>query len=182
MSDILIRAHSGDPWAERFVKHNRRDHRWDRSWAGREPYSHFYRCCSFCGSLHPHDLLEVIKKHEVTLESADWKYGWPHKFYVNGIPNANAGRKVQCGSRSGPAFDDNGEPNLPDLTIIEKMRGRYDRKIIDDAPATCHAKFYNLHFLDLVDTPQFEELRQAIFERTGIDFNISEGQLAWRRV
>lgn len=37
--------------------------------------------CSFCGSLHPSDLVTLLKAG-ATLSPADRKYGWPHKFYV----------------------------------------------------------------------------------------------------
>lgn len=41
------------------------------------------RTCSFCGSIHPEDLMRALDSG-ATLECADWKYGWPHKFYVTG--------------------------------------------------------------------------------------------------
>lgn len=37
--------------------------------------------CSYCGSIHPEDLI-TIATAPVTLEIADWKYGWPHKVYI----------------------------------------------------------------------------------------------------
>lgn len=39
------------------------------------------RSCSYCGSLHPADLVKLIADGG-ELEGSDWKYGWPHKFYV----------------------------------------------------------------------------------------------------
>lgn len=44
-----------------------------------------YRTCSYCGSIHPEDLLALIEKG-ATLGGADWKYGWPHKFYIKDAP------------------------------------------------------------------------------------------------
>ena len=43
-----------------------------------------YRTCSYCGSIHPEDLLKILQEHPTALTGADWKYGWPHKFYLNG--------------------------------------------------------------------------------------------------
>lgn len=42
-----------------------------------------YRSCGYCGSIHPEDLLAALKSGS-TLGGADWKYGYPHKFYVKG--------------------------------------------------------------------------------------------------
>lgn len=42
-----------------------------------------FRSCSFCGCIHPEDLIKALEEG-ATLEAADWKYGWPHKFYVSG--------------------------------------------------------------------------------------------------
>lgn len=46
--------------------------------------------CGYCGSMHPGDLAEAIKAG-ARLDWADFKYGWPHKVYVEGIPNPHAG-------------------------------------------------------------------------------------------
>ena len=40
--------------------------------------------CSYCGSAHPRELALAIRSGGVTLDPADRKYGWPHKFYLNG--------------------------------------------------------------------------------------------------
>lgn len=42
-----------------------------------------YRHCSFCGSLHPEDLAKLLNEGKAELHGSDWKYGWPHKFYVD---------------------------------------------------------------------------------------------------
>src|ERR1017187_5102013 len=59
-----------------------------------------WRTCSYCGSMHPADLLKFLIEG-AKLESADWKYGWPHKFYVHGMKNPIAGRAIKLGSKSG---------------------------------------------------------------------------------
>ncbi len=41
-----------------------------------------YRTCSYCGSLHPEDLVSLLEAFGARLGGSDWKYGWPHRFYV----------------------------------------------------------------------------------------------------
>jgi hypothetical protein len=41
-----------------------------------------FRQCSYDGSIHPEDLYIGLTRKGWTLEGSDWKYGWPHKFYV----------------------------------------------------------------------------------------------------
>lgn len=41
------------------------------------------RSCSYCGSIHPGDLARQLREAG-TLSEADRKYGWPHKFYLEG--------------------------------------------------------------------------------------------------
>jgi len=50
-----------------------------RTEAGRETC----RCCTYCGGIHPEDLVTLLNEG-VRLQNTDWKYGWPHKFYVIG--------------------------------------------------------------------------------------------------
>lgn len=38
--------------------------------------------CEFCGSLHPTEVVTLLKAG-ASIERADMKYGWPHKFYLN---------------------------------------------------------------------------------------------------
>lgn len=46
--------------------------------------SESFRRCSYCGSVHPRDLLKARDEGKIgTVDrSVDWKYGWPHKVYV----------------------------------------------------------------------------------------------------
>lgn len=38
--------------------------------------------CSYCGSVSPNDLRKLISEG-ASIELADQKYGWPHKFYIS---------------------------------------------------------------------------------------------------
>lgn len=61
-------CHDNDTTAQRFG---------ETKWRERDGHRH----CSYCGSLHPEDLLNVLNAG-ASLGGADWKYGWPHKFYI----------------------------------------------------------------------------------------------------
>lgn len=41
------------------------------------------RHCDYCGSIHPEDLMTLLQTGKARLSGADWKYGFPHKFYVS---------------------------------------------------------------------------------------------------
>lgn len=43
-----------------------------------------FRRCSYCGSINPDDLITLANQKDLHFEVADWKYGWPHKVYVDG--------------------------------------------------------------------------------------------------
>lgn len=65
------KAHEKDPNALRFEPHT-----WNRPTEARP-----FRTCSYCGSIHPTDLLALLHGGD-KLTLADKKYGWPHKFYT----------------------------------------------------------------------------------------------------
>lgn len=48
------------------------------------------RSCGYCGSMHPADLAAAIKAG-ARGHWADFKYGWPHKWYVDDVPNPHTG-------------------------------------------------------------------------------------------
>lgn len=57
-----------------------------------------HRTCSYCGSVHPGDLLGLLDKGAV-LVGCDWKYGWPHKFYVENVPDTRVGQMIPRGTK-----------------------------------------------------------------------------------
>lgn len=131
-----------------------KDDKWEvRGHRGGGPYSHDYRQCSYCGSMHPEDLFAAISDG-AELGPTDKNY----KVYVT-VPNSIVGQIVECGSHSGPVFARDGRPshwwqrftaptNLPPkggFTLAERLRGRFKRVLYDAAPATIHAKFYFQH-------------------------------------
>ena len=116
----------------------------DKYMAAAQPF----RTCSYCGSMHPLDLLVYLVKGAADLHGADWKYGWPHKFYCD-VPNPDEGAQVVVSTYS------NGTAPPEDT--------------LGSASAFLHVKFYNVHLLD-VDEEEFEALAQSLHQYTGIMF------------
>lgn len=38
--------------------------------------------CCYCGSITPDDALVFLVTRGIRYSGSDWKYGWPHKFYI----------------------------------------------------------------------------------------------------
>lgn len=129
------------------------------------------RGCSFCGSLAPDDLAAALAAG-ATLSPADRKYGWPHKFYVDGVPNPHAGLLETLGGGSTRRVD------LPEgAQVIEDQGGDYVRFRVKPtpAPALTHAKFYTLHLRDA--TP---EEKAAIERAIGLQFTFEDAGVRWK--
>ena len=148
------------------------------------PYGTPFRVCSYCGSIHPEDLYRYLSappdperkktcllclgstrgwlQHtcQVTLSGSDWKYGWPHKFYVHGIPNPIAGQLVVSSSWSKGDERGWGEPG--------------------PAPDSSFAKWYNNHLEDVRDHEAFNALTEVIRDKSGIEFYRDEKGLGYR--
>lgn len=123
-----------------------------------------WRHCGYCGSIHPQDLLDALSRG-ARLGGSDWKYGYPHKFYVNDIPNPRAGERVKTGGHM--YTDDAGQ--------------RHDDPTFGPAPATLMGKWYNEHLLDEgYDEEALTALIETIAQRAGITFEIRDGQLYYR--
>lgn len=155
-----------------------------------EPFS----TCSYCGSIHPEDLLAALQAG-ATLSGADWKYGWPHKFYVDNIPNPNAGGMSYFTSTRIAG-------DVPTIAELNKMQeyadtpgyevrtvatGRfseetgkplYELAVFRPEGPTTHGKWYNTHLKDL--SPEaFAVLAQMIEQRAGIRFVMDGGELKY---
>jgi hypothetical protein len=94
-----------------------------------------------------------------TLEVADMKYGWPHKFYVEGIANERAGQVVKLGR--------------------EYCSEGY-KPLLGEAPRYALVKFRSEHLLDLADA-EFAELVELIQVQTGAQFVRGPEALLWRK-
>lgn len=81
------------------------------------------------------------------MHGSDWKYGFPHKYYVEGIRNPQMGETVAIGERS------------------ELINGERVRTPIMGKASALTGKFYTRHLEDLIAQPEFEEVARAIFEK-----------------
>lgn len=77
MPEQEIRCHSGEWGMTQLVK----DWRWKTPEDGQH-INRNYRWCPYCGSVHPEDLQKALEAGVIRLGGSDWKYGFPHKFYV----------------------------------------------------------------------------------------------------
>lgn len=148
-----------------------------------------FRSCSYCGGIHPHDLLNAIEQG-ATLGGADWKYGWPHKFYIEGIPDPRAGERRSCGSIS--LGGDYVEGKLIPRTPTPEQKQQYEGWHLNEhgtwsgtqyapAPATTHGKWYNAHFQDFNDASTFLVVSEAVYKATHIKFDLSnDGKLTYK--
>jgi hypothetical protein len=124
-----------------------------------------FRTCSYCGSIHPDDLLAFLKQG-AKMGGADWKYGWPHKFYVRDIPHPMEGKEVVQGMHS---------------KGVQRADGTWDRI---ETPLTgiagkMWAKWYNEHLIDL-EGEVFEKLAEALLVHCGIQWTKDEKGLGYR--
>jgi hypothetical protein len=75
-----------------------------------------FRRCSYCGSIHPEDLIRLVGEgHD--LQGSDWKYGWPHKFYVESAHGSGGAGKWYNQHITDEGFDDEARGAL--LGILE---------------------------------------------------------------
>jgi hypothetical protein len=119
-----------------------------------------FRHCGYCGSLDPVELAELIKEGKATMHGADWKYGYPHKFYVD-IVNPTPDKLVDKGGRS---WVEDGV--------------RKEERYIEPWGPVIHAKFYTNHF-GLLDDEIFEKVAETISCACGIAFFKREGKLMY---
>lgn len=132
---------------------------WIRQRANKyQPDGEPFRRCSYCGSIHPEDLIAALDAG-AQLGGSDWKYGWPHKFYVMSIPNSNKGRRAQVGSSS--YWDDaKGE--------------RVDEPIMGEE-SDFSAKWYNEHLTDQgYDDEALTLLLARIKQASNIEFRFDD--------
>ena len=111
--------------------------------------------CSYCGSITVADMLVAMRTPGTRFSGADWKYGWPHKFYLH-IPCEPYTRVVGSTSHGGEITDVQ--------TAIDTSRFH---------------KFYSLHMIDAT-AEQFAEWSRVCSPLLGILFDIApDGKLLW---
>lgn len=147
-----------------------------------------YRDCSFCGSIHAEDLLTALKGGAI-MRGSDWKYGWPHKFYVERIPHDNPTIEVWTGGASGPLYRCRScqfcVPKSGDrLTLCTcgkreyEIYDHYRDDTFDQVGPFVHGKFYSQHLNDLSDET-FGMVSIVLLAATGIKFTREDGKLMY---
>jgi hypothetical protein len=128
-----------------------------------------YRLCSYCGCIHPGDLIGLLLAGGSWLESAR-KAG---KFFLM-TPNPIAGELCRMGSISGPVFDRKSWPrSLRDRlkapaarrldfqpSLGERLAGHFERPALELAPPMIRQPFY----LEHTNKPQWAEIEAAANE------------------
>jgi hypothetical protein len=153
-------CHDGDYQAKRFPEHLVwRRHPPDRRWPKGEPY----RTCGYCGSIHPEDLIAALAAG-AELQGSDWKYGWPHKFYLVNIPNPHADETAEIGGKS--YWSDEAGRRVYEPTYA--------------AQGNFNSKWYNTHIMDEgMDDEARAKLIAVLEQHSGITFKIEDGKLMY---
>lgn len=119
-----------------------------------------FKHCGYCGSMDPVELSELIEAGKATMSGSDWKYGWPHKFYVK-IVNPHPDKQVKKCSRSW--WD-------------EKEQKRKEEVEYGPQGPWLHSKFYSNH-LGLLDDETFAKVAPIISKACGITWEKKDGNL-----
>jgi hypothetical protein len=109
--------------------------------------------------MDPLQLAELIEAGKATMSGSDWKYGWPHKFYIQ-VVNPHPDKQVLKCSRS--YMDENGER-------------KHEEEYGPEGP-TLHMKFYSEH-LSFLDPHTFAKVAPVINEACGITWEKRDGEL-----
>lgn len=114
-----------------------------------------FKHCGYCGSMDPVELAELINAGKAKMSGSDWKYGWPHKFYVD-VSNPHPDKQVKKSS----CYQNGVETNI---------------EYGPEGP-TLHMKFYSEH-LGLLDDETFTKVAPVISEACGIKWERKEDGL-----
>jgi hypothetical protein len=107
--------------------------------------------------MEPVELAELIEAGKATMSGSDWKYGFPHKFYVD-VANPHPDKQVKKSScyQNGVETDIVYGPQGPIL----------------------HMKFYSEH-LQLLDDETFAKVAPIISQACGITWTKKDGKLCY---
>lgn len=124
--------------------------------------------CSYCGSIYPADAARLLKVTGTQFSGADWKYGWPHKFYIEPV---NPDPKEEAvGWESGPSITE----NTPGAIFEE---GRWV-KVTMGKKSHLFLKLYNIHLKDAPDQV-FEEFAAMSVRLFGVKWERDEKGLKY---
>lgn len=137
------------------------------------------RSCGYCGSMHPSDVVAALQAG-ATCGFADMKYGYPHKLYLDNVPNPHAGELEVRAWSSHPqrGFDrEVREPRYDEKTGLRVADHVHYTEQPKPARSTTNGKFYTVHLQDATAEEQ-EIISKAMGLR--IAFN-ADGSVAWKR-
>lgn len=137
--------------------------------------------CSWCGSMTPADVAAAIAAG-ARLEFADAKYGWPHKVYLDRVPNPHAGLpEAHVSTTTEPSAESVaavGWVKVP-TGFFSELTGEPTFRWVEPprpAPPVTNGKFYTVHLQDA--TP---EDRVTIERALGVSFTFWDDRVEWRR-
>jgi hypothetical protein len=120
---------------------------------------------------------------------ADRKYGWPHKFYVEGLRPTRPGMVFCLGhsSHEQPSWGNQDHwVAAAELTRSQKSiirsggmhsGGKFEGYYLFEPRATVHGKFYTAH---LADPAVSDEAREKIAQACGLRFRfLEDGRVGW---
>jgi hypothetical protein len=165
-------------------------------WEDPRGAEHFRRC-SFCGSISPDDL---AAEPSWRASWADQKYGWPHKFYVEGVTNRHPemlriitacsqrqwDEALQALAEGRPAFGvGSGYTWYPVSAIPEGvdtsgwgLDGGHYSHVGLGSDETHFVKFYSIHLADPAISRDAKDIIQRV---SGVAFEFTpEGRVSWR--
>jgi len=150
-----------------------------------------FRSCSYCGSIHPEDLFTALNAG-AELNGSDWKYGWPHKFYVDRIPNPHPDREVWRGGYSGPKYRcrtcgfepprRHGRSRSVSTSRIAwtiRSPANIGRPVRPVGPFV-HGKFYKTHLADISDEETFVAFAKLLSEKSGIEWTRDQNGVKYK--
>lgn len=105
--------------------------------------------CSYCGSLTIEDTLRFLQTPGTQYSGSDWKYGWPHKFYIT----------------------------YPSKPYIHKVSSTYVNGVETDVRFkemnTRHGKFYSTHLADATQD-QIRQWNKVALPLLGVAFDLHD--------
>ncbi len=154
--------------------------------------------CSYCGSLSVQDAIRFLKQPGTRFSGSDWKYGWPHKFYIEPVNpdvrpcwqgastdgvDENGVRKVADGTHPddywtcrahGSEIDFGAQafcdlPGKPECACPRDKYTGYWSRGIRGKYQTLYFKFYNIHLHD-ASVEEFAEFAELSKRIFGIEW------------
>lgn len=134
------------------------------------------KTCSYCGSISVEDAIKFLKQPGTQFSGSDWKYGWPHKFYIEPVnpdkeklyPLVFRSHRADGSKVDGTGPNDrwycNAHGERPCTCPKEPATGYYDEVEYGTRPRL-NFKFYNVHLNDVSDEllKEWGELSKKVF-------------------